>query len=81
MEITKPIKSINGTNSESLQMDYINAMNAINEAVEKIYKIEFNARDYATMNDFYEAKKERQNILSNLNLAYLYFEDVAISLN
>jgi len=79
--IITPIKTLHGTNPESLQQDYITAMNKISEAVDAIHKVEFNARDYQDMDTFFWAKKQRNDQLKKLSDIYDYLETIAIALN
>lgn len=75
-----PIKTLHGTNQESLQNDYVNAMDKVREAIDSFRAIEFNARDYNSEN-FRQAKEDRNKQLLNLEQVFLYLEDIASNIN
>lgn len=79
--LTLPVRNMHGSNFETLQAEYIDAMKAVNEAVSIASKIDFNSRDYSGASDFQQAKSERMDALRKLYEAYIYFESIAISLN
>lgn len=80
-EIIKPVANLHGTNSDSLREDYINAMNKVGQAIEfTAYNIEFNARDYANVNEFQKAKAQRIEMLQKMNEVFLYLEEIASSI-
>lgn len=76
-QFISPIKTLHGTNPETLQGDYIRAMQKVREAIECFNTIEFNGRDYANFETFCKAKDERNQMLTNLCHVYEYLEDVA----
>ena len=76
-----PIKNLHGSNFESLQEEYINAMDSVRNSIDAISKIDFNSRDYSDMNQFQSAKKQRMEMISNLQNVFEYLEAIAIELN
>lgn len=80
-EILLPIKSLHSSNFETLQNEYITAMDSIRNSIESIMKIDFNSRDYASMIEYQSAKKQRIEMLEKMNEVYEYLETIAIALN
>ena len=80
MDFVKPIKTLHGTNPESLQNDYVNAYSKLREAMEAFQNIEFNARDYSDFNTFCKAKEERREFCSRIATTLDYLEDIASSI-
>jgi len=60
-QFISPIKTLHGTNPETLQGDYIRAMQKVREAIECFNTIEFNGRDYANFETFCKAKDNSKN--------------------
>ena len=72
-----PTISLSGSNAQSMVDAYCEARAKVNEAIEAICKIDFNARDYAAA-DFEKAKAERKETLDGLRHAASYLESKAI---
>ena len=76
---TLPTIHMNGTSPDTLLEDNREVMDAINNATDRIMRMEFNARDYYPVEGSWEkAKAERQFHINNLVAAKAYFEAVAI---
>jgi hypothetical protein len=78
--IITPIKTLHGTNADSLQDDYINALNGIRIAKNRFLRIEFNARDYASFELFREAKSQRIDAYIKLEEVERYLETIVESI-
>ena len=75
-----PVKTLHGTNMESLQNDYVNAYEKVRNAMDAFMAIEFNARDYADINAFYKAKAQMIEQYKKLDDVYQYIETIASSI-
>ena len=77
-EIVMPIIHTNGTSVEDLLLDNAEAKNAIDAALERIRRMEFNGRDYyPSPGSWTNALSQRMEIIKSLRDASEFFEAIA----
>jgi hypothetical protein len=77
-EIVMPIIHTNGTSVEDLLLDNAEAKNAIDAALERIRRMEFNGRDYYPVpGSWTAALSQRMEIIKSLRDASKFFEAIA----
>jgi hypothetical protein len=76
----KPIIHLNGTSGQELADGYLAAYTAVNDALDAIRQIEFNARDYYPigMDKWVEAQQEMTARIAALQKVSTEFLDLAI---
>ena len=78
MKPTMPCIHMNGTSPDDLLNDNIEARRAIEDALDRIQKMEFNGRDYYPVaGSFEQARDERMVHVHALRAASQYFLDIA----
>lgn len=77
-EIVMPVIHMNGTSVEDLLLDNSEAKNAIDDAVYRILKMEFNSRDYYPVpGSWTAALSQRIEIIKSLRDASEFFEAIS----
>ena len=79
MKPTMPTVHMNGTSVDDLLNDNREAREKIEEALDRISRMEFNGRDYyPVQGSFEKARAEREVHVANLRAASEYFMEIAI---
>jgi hypothetical protein len=82
MQTILPTIHMNGTPAKMLLDGYENAYYAIDDAIEKLSAIEFNARDYYVKDGEWEkAIKQREQNFRNLHDLKIQMQDILISIS
>lgn len=78
MKPTMPFIHSNGTSADDLYNDNVDARRAIEDAIDRIQKMEFNGRDYYPVEGSHtKAIAERMEVLKKLRDASDYFLAIA----
>jgi outer membrane protein assembly factor BamD (BamD/ComL family) len=74
-----PIIHMNGTSAETLLDGYRNAMNKLQEAIDALGTVEFNARDYYVEKGAWDrAVKERREQMAALRKVHEELTEIAV---
>jgi len=77
-EIVMPIIHTNGTSAEGLLLDNVEAKNAIDAALERVRRMQFNGRDYYPVpGSRLNIESERMEIIKSLRDASEFFGAIA----
>jgi hypothetical protein len=74
-----PTIHLNGTSAETLREDYVNAMRAIQDAIEAVEKIEFHMRDYYVIDRAWPvALEQHRERIKKLHSVKIEMEAIAV---